>query len=221
MLFVCALARPLHADDVKKWTDADGRVHYSVTGSATSRPGDAAPVIRGREATDDEKFSTRASLRRREIERTLKARAADLDRIRAEEDKIRGKRFSAWVGTSSASPEAVRASIDAQRDTMLAQSQFEQDKVESLRRLRRQEHAALVDLQRNWKDFAALGAEVQTRYGERPIWFRDRLDCGTCPSLAEVEAALHPKKAEPTPAPDASGTPVPEDDGWEEDEDWQ
>lgn len=211
------------ADEIRKWTDVDGNLHYSVTGSDKSRPGgESATVLRGRTPSPDETFSVQASLRRREIEKRLATRTAELERIRAEADRTRNKQFTAWVPTTTKNPAAATASLEAQRDAMLASAQFEQEKAETLRRLRRQERQTLKDLEAAWKDFTALGAEVRARYGTTPIWFRERLDCGACPSAAAVDEALHPKKTG-TGAPEASATPTAGDDDWgdEEDEDWQ
>lgn len=211
------------ADEIRKWTDADGNLHYSITGSEAPRAGgDSVPVLRGRTPSADETFSIQASLRRREIEKRLAARTADLDRVRAEAAQARDKQFTAWVPTATKNPAAATASLEAQRDAMLAATQFEQEKAETLRRLRRQERQTLKDLAAAWKDFAALGAEVRARYGSTPIWFRERLDCGGCASAAAVEEALHPKKTEPA-GPGVSATPGAEDEDWGEgeDEDWQ
>lgn len=226
-LLLCVGLERSYADDIRKWTDADGNLHYSVTGSEKPGPAsEAAPVLRVRIPSDDERFSTQASLRRRAIEDKLTTRAAALDRLRDEAEKTRAKHFSAWVPTTVRSPEGASASLEAQRDALLASNQFEQEKTETLRRLRREERQALKDLSQLWKDFAALGAEVRVRYGQLPIWFRDRLACGTCPTAGEVEAALHPKKVEPPPTQSSSssapGSASGEDDeDWGEDEEWK
>jgi hypothetical protein len=213
------------ADDIRKWTDAEGNVHYSVTGKENSgRPSDSVSVLRGRSPSDEENFSVRASLRRREIEKKLKVLGAALDHVHEEQAKAGAGRFSAWVPTADQNPEAARVSRDAQRDAFLASSQFEQEKAEELRRLRRQERQTLKDLAASWKDFAALESEIRSRYGEPPIWFLPRLACGTCPSAAQVEAALHPRRAEPVAesTPTGSAPASEEDADWgEEDEDWQ
>ena len=74
------------ADEVRKWRDAQGNLHYSVTGSPDA-PSDAkdGPILEGRDATPEESFSVGASLRRRaqqagEEGRSLGARRGLLSR---------------------------------------------------------------------------------------------------------------------------------------------
>lgn len=213
-----------HADDIRKWTDAQGNVHYSVTGKV--KPGSSSarvPVLRGRAPNEEETFSIRASLRRREIETSLQKLGVVLDRVRAEQQRTRASRFSARIPSAVRDPDDVRAVHDAQRDLFLASSQFEQEKAETLRKLRRQERQTLEDLAGRWKEFAALESEIRARYGETPIWFRPRLACGTCLSAEQVAAALQPKKVEPTgqAESDAAAASAEDEDWGEEDEDWQ
>ena len=53
------------ADDVRKWRDGEGNLHYSVTGSpADSRDHEEGPILQGRGASPEEAFSVESSLQR-------------------------------------------------------------------------------------------------------------------------------------------------------------
>ncbi|MBI2962958.1 MAG: hypothetical protein HYY35_04325 [Deltaproteobacteria bacterium] len=206
------------ADEIRKWRDADGNLHYSITGAQDgSASGGEIDVMSARKPTAEERFSIEASLRRREIERRLTAAGRALTEAREELRRLEEKRFEAWVPAVTGDPRSAQASLDAQRDALLAAMQFDHEKAEALRRLRRQERQRLKQLAELWRSFAALGAEVRARYGTLPPWWRERLDCGGCPGAEEVDKALHP--ARPTPPPEESAaqrTDADDEEDWEE-----
>jgi len=213
------------ADEIRKWRDAQGNLHYSVTGSgsAPAARDEEVPILHGREATPEELFSVGVSLRRREIEKKLKAEAASLQSIQAEVKAKEGSAFSAWVPEAVGNSLQAKASLDAQRDAYLAMSQFEQEKADELRKLRRRERAQLKEIVGAWKEFEALDAEVTAHYGATPSWWRNRLDCKGCPTLADAERALYGERASPTPADGKSAaTKNPgEDDEEDGEEGWE
>jgi len=222
---VVAITAPARADEIKKWRDADGNLHYSVTGSEGGAPApgeEESPVVQGRQVTAEETFSVEVSLRRKEIETKLLGAARDLDQTRKDLTKTEARQFNTWVPTLTGNPAAAQASLDAQRDAFLAAKQFDEEKKDELRRMRRHERATLREIVGLWKEFTALDAVVIERYGTAPDWWRKRLSCGTCPTQADAERELHGKKT-PLPtgeakAPDAEA----DDESWEEeDEDWQ
>lgn len=208
------------ADEVRKWRDAQGNLHYSVTGSPHS-PSDASdrPILEGRDATPEESFSVGASLRRREIERKLTEAGRGLDEVRARIQETEKKTFDVWVPAVTRDSRSAQASLDAQRDAFLAAGQFQQEKADALRHLRRRERDQLKDVAALWKDFAALGDEVTQHYGTQPTWWRNRLDCGRCPTAAEVEQILHKPREAPTPndgKKPAKRKDSDDDDDWED-----
>ncbi len=210
------------ADEVRKWRDADGNLHYSVTGSGPgAAEDDEVPVLQGRDLSPEEAFSVRASLRRREIETRLKSAGHSLDETRAELKARESATFSAWVPNATASSRQAQASLDAQRDALLAMSQFDQEKADTLRRLRRREREQLKTIAGLWKEFNALDTEVTEHYGAAPDWWRKRLDCSSCPTLAEAERALHGERATPTPAgaKDAAAKASHDEDDWDDEDD--
>ena len=212
----CVLAAATSfADDIRRWRDAEGNLHYRVEGSekADARESDH-PLLVGRDATSEEKFSVDASLKRREIETKLAAAGRDLAAIREEKAATDAKTFSTWVPTSTKDALAAQASLDAQRNALLALGQFEEEKKDTLRRLRRRERDKLREIGGLWKEFNALDATVGERYGKPPIWWRPRLACAPCPPLAEVEAALRKK---PTPAAEVAAKS--DEEAFDEDED--
>jgi hypothetical protein len=211
---VLAVARAAPADEIRKWTDAEGRLHYSVEGTGAAAAADEPPTLQGRTLSADEKFSIQASLRRKEIESQLAAAARDLDGIHERVAANEARAVQAWAPSATEDP----AAVTAQRDAFLAVSQLEEDKAEMRRRLRREERAKLKEIVTLWKEFEALDADVTARYGSSPPWWRKRLSCGHCPTLAEADVALH--GAKPTPKPEASG--AADDEDWDDDEEgWQ
>jgi hypothetical protein len=212
-------------DEIRKWRDAQGNLHYSVTGSGSTPAAQdqELPVLHGRDASPEELFSVSVSLRRREIEKKLKAEAGSLQSIQAEVKAKEGSAFSAWVPEAVGNSLQAKASLDAQRDAYLAMSQFEQEKAEKLRKLRRRERAQLKEIVGTWKEFEALDAEVTVHYGATPSWWRKRLDCKGCPTLAEAERSLNGERATPTPADTVGATAkkAGEDDDGDDDEGWE
>jgi hypothetical protein len=213
------------ADEIRKWRDAAGRVHYSITGSpgAPSDANDSAdrPILEGRDATPEESFSVDASLRRRDIEKKLTSSGRELEEIRAEIQKTEKREFGAWVPSVTGDPRSAQASLDRQRDALLAAGQFEREKADTLRHLRRREHEELKELAALWKDFAALGDEVSRHYGgTAPAWWRNRLDCGSCPTAAEVDQALHKPREKPA-ANEEKKTAKRHDSQDDDDEGWE
>ena len=208
------------ADEVKKWTDAQGNLHYSITGSPSGAAEERErPVLHGREATADEAFSVASSLQRREIEKKLNAASRALEEVRARIHETEKKKFESWVPVVTNNSRAAQASLDAQRDALLAAQQFEQDKNDTLRRLHRREHEQLQALAALWNEFAALDAKVATYYGKPPDWWRKRLNCPRCPTAAEVDDQLHPARREAAAEKSKGDQPAAdegdEDEGWE------
>jgi hypothetical protein len=212
---------PAGADEIRKWRDAAGTVHYSITGSPGGEQDSAAmPLLKGRDATPEETFSVQSSLNRTELEKKLTTAGRTLEQIRAEIAKTEARQFGAWVPAVTNDPSSAQASLDRQRDALLAASQAEQQKADDLRRLRRHERDQLKELLGLWKEFDALDAKVTEHYGKAPEWWRKRLDCRGCPSAAEVADALHPPRPTPSPGADKEkekpgAADEDDDEGWE------
>lgn len=207
------------ADEIRKWRDAEGNLHYSVTGSpgAESDATDV-PLLHGRDASPEEAFSVDSSLRRREIEQKLTALGRALEETRAEIRRTEDKTFDVWVSAVTRDPRSAQASLDAQRGAFLAASQFNEEKADSLRRLRRRERDQLKEIRDLWKKFGALDREVTQHYGKAPDWWRSRLDCRGCPTIAQVEEAL--SNPRPTPSPGAVEKAEKSGSADEDDEEW-
>lgn len=209
-----ASAAAVFADDVRKWRDSEGNLHYSITGSeAQPRDDGERPILHGRTATAEETFSVESSLQRREIEKNLTAAGRTLAELRERLREAEAKTFGAFVPAVTGSSREAKASLEAQRDALLASHQFEQDKTDTLRRLRRRARDQLKAIVALWRDFEALDAKVIERYGKPPAWWRKRLDCGRCPTLAEAEQQL-----KRTPPAATSDPKAPEEDWSEEDD---
>lgn len=225
LLFVLGATASGSADEIRKWRDPQGNLHYSVTGSesAPAARDDEMPILRGREASPEELYSVSVSLRRREIEKKLKEEARSLESIQTEVKARESSAFSAWVPEAVGNSRQAKASLDAQRDAYLAMNQFEQEKADELRKLRRRERAQLKAIVGVWKEFAALDAEVTGHYGTVPSWWRKHLDCKGCPTLAEAEQSLYGQRAARTPgnAKDATAKDVDEDDEEDDGEGWE
>jgi hypothetical protein len=182
------------------------------------------PVLKGREATPEETFSVQASLSRTDLEKKLTAAGRAPEKTRAEITETEQRQFGAWVPAVTNDPRSAQASLDRQRDALLAANQAEQQKTDDLRRLRRVERGQMKELLGLWKEFDALDAKVTEHYGKAPDWWRRRLDCRGCPSAAEVADALHPPR--PTPSPRAEkdaekpGSSDDDEDEDEEEEEW-
>lgn len=211
------------ADEIRKWRDADGSLHYSITGSAEggASGGHEVGVMSSREPSAEEKFSIEASLRRRDIERKLTTAGRELAQTRDQLREAEAKTFQAWVPAVTRDPHSAQASLDAQRDALLAASQFDHEKSEALRRLRRQERQQLKQTAELWKSFDALATEVRARYGAPPTWWRERLDCGGCPSPPEVDKALHPERTTPSAEQSSAKNTTPSHSEDEDGEEWE
>ena len=211
-------AGAVFADDVRKWRDTEGNLHYSITGSPADSPDHGeGPILQGRGASPEEAFSVESSLQRREIEEKLTAAGRALEDTRTRIQDTEKKEFGAWVPAVTRDPRAAQASLDAQRDALLASQQFEQEKSDTLRRLRRREREQLKAIVGLWRDFGVLDAKVIDHYGKPPIWWRKRLDCGLCPTLAETEQRLH--RAPPTPTSDQKTAEEEFSEGSEDEDD--
>ena len=205
------------ADEVHKWRDAEGNLHYSVTGTPDApAAADDGPRLSSREASAAEKFSTTASLRRGEIERKLRAAGRELEAVREDLQSAEARTFNAWVPAVTANPRTAQASLEAQRDALLAAGQFEREKTDALRRLKHRERDRLKEIVGLWKERDALSAEVRSQYGALPPWWREQLDCQPCPSPEEAEKALRP--VVPTPVAGEEETAGKEDDDWGDEE---
>jgi hypothetical protein len=166
------------------------------------------PILRGREASPEELYSVSVSLRRREIEKKLKEEARSLESIQTEVKARESSAFSAWVPEAVGNSRQAKASLDAQRDAYLAMNQFEQEKADELRKLRRRERAQLKAIVGVWKEFEALDAEVTGHYGTAPSWWRKH--------LYGQRAARTPGNAKDAMAKDADEDDEEDDgEGWE------
>jgi hypothetical protein len=210
------------ADEIRKWRDADGNMHYSITGSPGGEQGGGElPVLKGRVATPEENFSVQASLSRTDLEKKLTAAGRALEETRAEIHKTEQRQFGAWVPAVTDDPRAAQGSLDRQRDALLAASQAEQQKADDLRRLHRVERSQLKEILGLWKEFDALDAKVTERYGKAPDWWRKRLDCHGCPSAAEAADALHPPQPTPSSPAEKNGEKPGSPDDEEDEEGWE
>jgi hypothetical protein len=222
-----ALLASLHAaatfgDEIRKWRDAEGNLHYSIVGTpggGGGEPSDEVPIVSTRDPTAEEQFSIEASLRRRKLQRKLKAAGGELEEVRQELRKTQAESFRTWVPLSTGDPASAAASLEAQRDAFLASTQFEQDKGAALRRLKRRERAKLKEIVALWKEFAGLEADVRSRYGGLPGWWMSELDCKPCPSAEEAARALNPPEVHGA-APQKLEKPTPSDDedDWDEED---
>ncbi|MGH7858603.1 MAG: hypothetical protein ACREQY_14865 [Candidatus Binatia bacterium] len=204
------IASTAAADEIHRWRDDDGTLHVEITGSGDPVDADAEghPLLATSEMTEEEKFSVGASRRRREIERDLTALGRELRMVQegiAETDSERFVAYAPALDEDVTNPQFV---LDAQRNAFLAAEKFRRDRSERLRRLRRDERDLLRAIGERWAGLEELRADVRNRYGTFPPWWRDRLDCGGCPSAADVERALAKKgqgkkeKALPEPRPE-------------------
>jgi len=199
-LAVALVAPALAADQMRRWRDADGQLHLSIEGAGG--PAGAADR-RAAEPSPQQRLSTRASLRRRELERALAKAGAELAAIRDELREVDDKKMVVTAPSAPSDPAAMQLVLDAQRDAFLRAHAFAEERQDQLRKLRRRERDKLKEIFADWESFGRLRDEVKQGYGGRlPAWWRDHLDCGECPSAAEAKAALHkPKKAAAAEAP--------------------
>lgn len=196
------------ADEVRRWTDADGSVHVTITGRGgeTRSPADA----RDTPASSRQRFSVEASLQRRSIERGLRRANARLADVGAAIEETERKELVVYSPPASDDAAGNQIALDAQRNAFLAARAFEREKADRLRELRREHRDLLHEIRGLWKEFAKLRASVEREYGSLPPWWRDRLDCPKCLDERAVLAELQRRKEgrarsrpEPTPAPQA------------------
>jgi len=187
------------ADEIRRWRDAKGNVHYSVTGpnADPSDEPDRPQLMRSREASPAERFSVTASLRRREIEAQLALAGDDLTKTRDAVHETESRQVVVYAPTTAQNPVDAQLALEAQRNAFLAERAFEHDQADQLRRLHRHERERLREIIDLWKQFAALDSEVLKRYGVSPSWWRGRLDCGRCPTREQAEEALKGRPEQP------------------------
>lgn len=201
ILLVGFLVSVSEADEIRSWKDKEGRRHYSIFGSGGETADDAP------EPAPPDRFSVEASLRRNGIRDALRKNGAALHQIG---DEIRTTEESHIVVSAPGAPStplppgAIQDLLDAQRAAFLTARVFEENKKQALDRLYRRERKTLLEIRSQWQRFSELRKEVEERYGELPIWWRDRLDCGPCPPLEEVEEALRPPPERVDEEPESS-----------------
>lgn len=184
---------PISAQGIQKWKTPDGGLYFGDRPPAGSvKIGQYQEESSGTLPTQlepntdtsseaikkDEVFSARCSNRRRDIEKRLREAAGELQRIR--------KEIADWKATG----------VGGSRDRLPSASfiadvaNFQDEKRQTIEDLQKQEKEKLFDLKRAWEDLGDLRAEVSQKYGELPVWWRDKISCESCPSLAEVTKAL-------------------------------
>ena len=165
MVGLLALATPAWADEIERWTDAAGNVHYRNTPS--SRTGDeseatSAPAAHTNGAADTDSdadtYSTSASLRRNALERDLRAterKIHDIDAKLASLARARGQHAKGSAATGGVG-------------TLAGDVRSEEEKTLETEREQLAQHATEV---RN--DAARLRQEVTARLGATPAWWID------------------------------------------------
>lgn len=207
-LIVFALAIAADADEIRRWRDTEGRLHYEIVGDDQDPPPEDREMqyMAGPEMSEEEKFSVATSRKRRELERALKQATADLASVRAAIAETEAKRFIVYTPPAPSDRNEAQFVLDSQRNAFLAAREFDQQKADELRRLRGDERDLLLTVKEIWSDFTALREDVRSRYGKLPGWWRDRLDCSECLSAAQVDQELakrrrRARRERPTPAP--------------------
>lgn len=156
------------ADEIYRWTDAGGRVHYSNTpttgGTPTGLATDETPAETGGEdaavAPDDDGgvFSTDASLRRNAIEREARSterRLRDLDDHLASLARARMANAAGSVATGGVV--TLAGDVRSEEERVLAE-----------------ERAQLAERAQNLQgEYGKLRDEVTTRFGTTPAWWVD------------------------------------------------
>jgi hypothetical protein len=176
-LAAVGLAATVRADEIYRWTDQAGRVHYSNTPVAGGEPtglsageapggeepaGDAGSAggdgVAGADDADGGAFSTRVSLQRNALERELRdiqERLRDVNRRTSDLAQARRRNFAGRSETSGVGAEAEDLRSDeeialaAQRDELTRQAAAVQEQVQRLR------------------------DEVIARHGTTPSWWVD------------------------------------------------
>ena len=164
MTALLALAATVGAQDIYRWKDTAGNVHYSSMPSpgATSTSGTKAPAARAdtegdAAARDADALSADVSLRRNALERDLRAtekRIHDIDDRLAVLQRARGQRANGSVATGG-----VGTNLDVRS---------EEEKTLAEEREKLAQHVAEI---RN--DGEKLRTEVTTRLGGTPAWWND------------------------------------------------
>jgi hypothetical protein len=163
-----ALAEPAWAEDIYRWTDATGRVHYSNTPAAREEPVRVISTSRGQipeagagaEAASESGSAAEpagdASVRRRALERDFQASERRLGELDAELARLAALRTRFAAGTEATGGVATRAA-DARSEEELVLER---------------ERAALVErLAEIRAGYAKLEEEVVARHGSRPDWW--------------------------------------------------
>jgi hypothetical protein len=196
IVWLLAVTNVGSADEIHRWRDEHGKLNVEIRGSGPPVDADAEghPLLGTTDLTEEEKFSIATSRSRREIERELTILGRELRTIREELDETRSKNFVAYAPSLEDDVENPQFVLDAQRNAFLSAEKFRRERAQDLRRLRREEHDHLEAIHKRWLDLEALRADVEERYGRFPPWWRDRIDCGGCPSLEDTERALAEKK---------------------------
>src|SRR2546428_7410857 len=119
-LLTLGCAAVVIADDVRKWRDTGGNLHYSVTGSPEdSRDHEEGPILQGRGASPEEAFSVESSLQRREIEKKLTVAGRELEQTRTRIQDTEKKKFGAWVPAVTPGPRAAHGAPHGPADPPL------------------------------------------------------------------------------------------------------
>src|SRR5262245_23680567 len=165
MLGLLALAAPAWADEIERWTDAAGNVHYRNTpGPQTGDDSDAtAPAaVHGDAAagtdSDADVYSTSASLRRNALERDLRAterKIRDIDAKLASLARARGQHAKGSAATGGVG-------------TLAVDVRSEEEKALETEREQLAQHATEVK-----NDAARLRQEVTAHLGATPAWWID------------------------------------------------
>jgi hypothetical protein len=177
-LGVAALGSPALSDEIYRWTDASGRVHYANTGTGGPRaerqdlgaPSGDAEAGGDAEANDDPvpdpvataaeeatAYSTQASLRRAALEQDLRAtekQMGALDQRLAELALARGQNARGSAATGGV---AGNMAVRSEEETALG---AEREKLAKHAEQLRGEYGKLRD-------------EVTTRLGTTPAWWID------------------------------------------------
>jgi hypothetical protein len=163
MVALLALAVPAWGDEIERWTDAAGNVHYrNAPGPRTGDDADtpAAPAEHagapGDTDSDADAYSTSASLRRNALERDLRAtekRIREIDAKLASLARVRGQHAQGSAATGGGGTRAIDVRSEEEKALEAEREQLAQ-------------HAVEV---RN--DGARLRQEVTARFGATPAWW--------------------------------------------------
>lgn len=203
-LLLSLVSSVLAADEIRRWRDAEGREHVEILGAG----GEDGPPSTETERSAAARFSTGASLRRREIERGLVEATERWTGKQEEIRRVEESKFLVQVLPTPTSADEQQRVHDLHRNALLAANAFEDEKRRRLFFLRREEREILHAIADLWGDLDRLRAEVRAYYGKAPEWWIDRLRCGRCPSLAAVEEALSKNEVEVVTNAEPTATPT-------------